>query len=108
MEMLWMGLCLSIFCLAVGAVAFGAATRSEAADSTVQPQLPLMKPVATTRFFSDAGTTRPAIVAPQVPLEILLRQIENHVRLEQAAAESFVAFPTQTQLHTKTSSPFVN
>jgi len=35
-------------------------------------------------------------------------QIENHVRLEQAAAESFVEFPTQALLHSKTTSPFVN
>jgi len=43
-----------------------------------------------------------------VPIEVLLYQIENHVRLEQAAAESFVAFPTQALLHSKTTSPFVN
>jgi hypothetical protein len=37
-----------------------------------------------------------------------LLQIENHVRMEQAAAESFLASPTNAQLHSKTTSPFVN
>jgi len=44
----------------------------------------------------------------QVSIEVLLLQIENHVRLEQAAAESFLAFPSQALLHSKTTSPFVN
>jgi hypothetical protein len=43
-----------------------------------------------------------------VPIEVLLLQIENHVRMEQAAAESFLKSPTQTLLHSKTTSPFVN
>ena len=50
----------------------------------------------------------PAVSPVQVPIEVLLLQIENHVRLEQAAAESFLAFPTQALLHSKTTSPFVN
>jgi len=44
----------------------------------------------------------------QVPIEVLLLQIENHIRMEQAAAEVFIAFPTEDRLHRKTSSPFVN
>jgi hypothetical protein len=43
-----------------------------------------------------------------VPIEVLLLQIENHVRMEQAAAEVFLAFPSQARLHRKTTSPFVN
>ena len=43
MEMLLMGLCLSVFGMAVAAAAFGAATRSESWDSAVQPELPLVK-----------------------------------------------------------------
>lgn len=106
MYMLLMGLCISFFCLAVTAVAFAAATRPESPAPTAQPELPAVK-AAPARFFSDRVT--PAIpVQPQVPIEVLLQQIENHVRLEQAAAESFVAFPTQALLHSKTISPFVN
>jgi hypothetical protein len=44
----------------------------------------------------------------RIPIEALLAQIEKHVRLEQAAAESFVEFPTPAMLHSKTTSPFVN
>jgi hypothetical protein len=108
MEMLLMGLCMSVFGLGIAALAFGAATRSKSSDSAVQPQLPLVQAVAPTRFFSDRVPVPPATISGQVPVEILLMQIENHVRLEQAAAESFLAFPTHAQLHSKTSSPFVN
>ncbi|MBZ5546655.1 MAG: hypothetical protein LAO22_01655 [Acidobacteriia bacterium] len=108
MEMLLMGLCMSVFGLGVAALAFGAATRSESSDSAVQPELPLVKAVAPARFFSDRVPVPPAVLPRQVPIEVLLLQIENHVRLEQAAAESFVEFPTHALLHSKTTSPFVN
>jgi hypothetical protein len=108
MEMLLMGLCMSVFALGVAAAAFGAATRSETSDPAVQPQLPSVKAVAPTRFFSDSVAIPPSRPSPQVPIEVLLLQIENHVRMEQAAAESFLASPTHAQLHSKTASPFVN
>ena len=111
MEMFLMGLCISVFGLGVAAAAFGAATRSESSDSAVQPQLPLVKAFAPTRFFSDrvaAPPTVPPVPTVQVPIEVLLMQIENHIRMEQAAAESFVEFPTHALLHSKTVSPFVN
>ncbi len=111
MEMLLMGLCMAVFGMGVAAVAFGAATRSESSDSAVQPQLPLVKAVAPARFFSDSVAVPPpppAVPSWPVPIEVLLLQIENHVRMEQAAAESFLAFPTHAQLHSKTTSPFVN
>jgi len=110
MEMLLMGLCMSVFGLGIAALAFGAATRSQSSDSnsTVQPQLPLVKAVAPARFFSDRVAIPPVAPHQQVPIEVLLLQIENHVRMEQAAAEVFLAFPSQARLHSKTSSPFVN
>jgi hypothetical protein len=64
------------------------------------------KAVAPTRSVSERVV--PTIPYRQVPIEVLLLQIENHVRLEQAAAESFLACPTQAQLHSKTTSAFVN
>ena len=108
MDMLLMGLCMTFIGLAVTALAFVAATRPTSSAPTVQPQLPVVKAVATpARFFSD--NVAPSIpLQPLVPIEVLLHQIENHVRLEQAAAESFVAYPTQALLHSKTTSPFVN
>jgi hypothetical protein len=45
---------------------------------------------------------------PRVPIEALLLQIENHVRLEQAAAESFLQTPTPALLHSRTMSSLVN
>jgi len=112
MEMLLTGLCLSVFGVAIAAVAFGAATRSSrSSDATVQPQLPLVKAAIPARFFSDravASPTVPAVPTSQVPIEVLLLQIENHIRMEQAAAEVFIASPTQARLRSKTASPFVN
>jgi len=111
MEMLLMGLCMAVFGVGVAAVAFGAATRSESSDSVVQPQLPLVKAAVPARFFSDHAAVTPTVppVPPrQVPIEVLLLQIENHVRMEQAAAEVFIAFPSEARLHSKTTSPFVN
>jgi len=111
MEMLLMGLCMSVFGIGIAVLAFGAATRSRSSDATVQPQLPLVKAATPARFFSDrvvASPTVPAVPMSQVPIEVLLLQIENHIRMEQAAAEVFIAFPTEDRLHRKTSSPFVN
>ena len=108
MEMFLMALCISVFGLGVAAAAFGAATRSERSDSPAQPYLPLVKAVSPTRFFSDTIAKPPAMPSGQAPIEVLLLQIENHVRMEQAAAESFLASPTNAQLHSKTNSPFVN
>ena len=108
MDMFLMGLCFAVIGVVFVALAFGAAMRSEPWNTTTQPELPLVKAVGAFRFFSD-GAPVPTVVPPvQVPIEVLLLQIENHVRLEQAAAESFLAFPSQALLHSKTTSPFVN
>jgi len=72
------------------------------------PLLVLRTPVPPTGFFTDNVAKPPAMPSRQMPMEVLLLQIENHVRLEQAAAESFLKFPTHDQLHSKTPSPFVN
>lgn len=106
MEMFLMAVCVSIFGLAVAALAFGAATRSESPEPAVQPPAPAK--AAPARFFADAVVPAVPAPLPQIPIELLLQQIESHVRLEQAAAESFVNFPTHDVLHSKTSSPFVN
>ena len=108
MDMLLMGLCMSLIGIAVTAFAFAAATHPMSPAAMVEPQFPVVKAAtAPARFFSDRVTS-PILPQPQVPIEVLLQQIENHVRLEQAAAESFVAFPTYDQLHSKTTSSFLN
>jgi hypothetical protein len=109
MDMLLMGLCVTFIGVAFTALAFVAATRPTSSVPVTQPQPPAVKAAAApARFFSDDAAAPSIALPPQVPIEVLLHQIENHVRLEQAAAESFVAFPTQAQLHSKTTSPFVN
>jgi len=72
------------------------------------PLFVLCTPVPPTGFFTDSVAKPPAMPSRQMPIEVLLLQIENHVRLEQAAAESFLAFPTHDHLHSKTPSAFVN
>ena len=96
MEMLLMGAVLSMFGLAVTCLAFGAATRGEPAKEklAVKPALPAP------RFFVDPVN--------RVPIEALLLQIENHVRLEHAAAESFLQSPNPALLHSRTTSALVN
>jgi hypothetical protein len=109
MEMLLMGVVLSMFGLAVTCLAFGAATREQApAEEKTVPAV-----AAEARFFAAVPTIpAPAIPVPaalnRIPIEALLLQIENHVRLEQAAAESFVACPNPTLLHSRTMSQLVN
>ena len=99
MEMFLMVVCMSVLGLALCAMAFGAATRPERVETQPAAQPHAAKPAA--RFFVEP-------TAPRVPIEALLAQIESHIRLEQAAAESFVEYPTPALLHSKTVSPFVN
>jgi hypothetical protein len=57
------------------------------------------------QFFESA--VPPAVSAGSasaVPLEALLLEIERHVRLERAAAESFHLSPTAQSLHVHTAS----
>jgi hypothetical protein len=99
MDMLLMGAVLSMFGLAVTCLAFGAATRGQSREP--EKARPTAKPaIPAPRFFVDPSR--------QVPIEALLLQIENHVRLEQAAAESFLEAPNAAHLHSRTTSPLVN
>ncbi len=62
--------------------------------------------VAPPQFF--AAEVREVETRPQVPIEVLMSQLQRHVQLEQAAAETFVNVPTPEALRSRTSSPFVN
>jgi len=107
--MFLMGACLSLFGLAVTCLAFGAATRTEEPSPAVQrkPEVAKAPTAAPARFFVGPAIM-PVAEHAQIPLEALLIQIESHVRLEQAAAESFLQTPTPALLHSKTISPLVN
>lgn len=102
MEMFLTVLCLSLFGVGVSAFLFAIATREERRAERAA-RLASAAVVEEDRFF-----VRPASVPRQsvrVPIEVLLLQIERHVRLEQAAAESFHQFPTVEALHMQTLSP---
>lgn len=58
------------------------------------------------RFFAN-DSPGPA-QNQDVPVEVLLSQIQRHVRLEQAAAESFVQGPNAESLRSRTASPLAN
>jgi len=104
MEMLLMGICMSVFGFGIACAAFGAAMKPRALP---EPKPASVKARVPARFFTSeiTGTT---VALPRVPIEALLLQIEKHVRLEQAAAENFLAIPTSAHLHSRTVSPFVN
>ncbi len=108
MVMFLMALCMAMFGLAVSAIAFGAATRDVQApdDQALPAPQPFRTVHADARFF--AVPTPPAPAVPRIPLEVLLLQLDRHVRLEQAAAESFLSVPTIESLHSRTASPLVH
>ena len=111
MEMLLMGACLSLFGLAVASLAFGAATREiqepQLAAAPAIEKDAMTAAVSPARFFVNP-TALPAAARTDVPIEALLLAIENHVRLEQAAAECFVEAPNAARLHSRTVSALLN
>lgn len=109
MEMLLMGAVLSMFGLAVTCLAFGAATREERAlEREPAMENEAVKAAAVNARFFATAPVLPVAAHARVPIEALLLQIENHVRLEQAAAASFLESPSATVLHGRTISPLVN
>lgn len=100
--------CISFLCTVLSVIALGAAAndkKSPTAEPEVREAKPLTVAIGTPHFFA-AG----AGVAPDrpVPLDVLLHQIERHVRLEQAAAESFTNQPSSRSLHSRTTSPLAS
>jgi len=101
MEMFLMAAVLSLLGVGVSAVLFAAATRQPSPDAARVPaESPVVVP---TRFFSQEESA-----LPRVPIEALLLEIERHVRLEQAAAESFLQAPTVESLNSRTMSRLVH
>jgi hypothetical protein len=101
MEMFLSVMAFSLLGVAVSAIAFAAATRNPV--SIPAPDERLLN-LPSHFFVSDQlPQSRPA-----VPIEVLLLQIERHVRLEQAVAESFRDQPTAEALRTTTTSPLVH
>ncbi|HVO97891.1 MAG TPA: hypothetical protein VMT15_07480 [Bryobacteraceae bacterium] len=108
MEMLLMGICFSVFAMGIAAAAFGAAVRPKEAPKAA-PEVKAQPAIAPEeRFFVSEVTVPTPTGRVTVPVEALMAQLERHVRLEQAAAASFLAEPTSALLHSKTASPFLN
>jgi len=111
MEMLLMGACLSVLGLAVCCLAFGAATRDSRENPVVAApavEKEIVKAAASPARFFVPPPTLPVAARTRVPIEALLLQIENHVRLEHAAAECFLESPNPSLLHSRTISTLVN
>ncbi len=104
MEMFLMVATVSLLGIVVSIGLFAAAMRGDerGAEIRIEQALPTGPP----RFFLRERTA--ATATPRVPIEVLLLQIERHVRLEQAAAESFLDAPTPKSLHSRTTSPLVH
>lgn len=105
MEMLLMAACISMFGVAVAALAFNAASNGLEREETPleEPKTVEVAEPVPARFFGDRLAT-PQFAPARVPVEALLLEIESHVRLEQAAAESFLAAPSSSLLHCRTMS----
>lgn len=97
MEMFVTLVALSVVGTLVGAALLVAAARPSPPPPENKTPLTLPAP----RFFLDGFRE----ASPQVPIEVLLLQIERHVRFEQAAAESFVDLPSREMLHSRSASP---
>jgi hypothetical protein len=105
MEMFLTVLALSLVGVLVSAVLFAAAMPRP--HETQHPR-DMASVIQAGRFFvDDRRRDIPAAISP-VPIEVLLLQLERHVRLEQAAAESFHWSPTPEALHMRTVSPLVH
>lgn len=96
---------LSILCASLIAIAVFAAIQS-AVDQGREPQVEMKVAEQPAKFFG--GDIAPVEDAVQLPVEMLLSQIERHVRLEQAAAERFLAGPSRESLRAGTNPPAVN
>jgi len=101
MEMFLSVMALSLLGVAVSALLFAAATR-DAAAAPVSDELLANLP---SHFFVRDRRPQPGTA---IPIEVLLLQIERHVRLEQAVAQSFHDWPTPETLRTTTASPLVH
>lgn len=111
MEMFLMVAVMSLLGVAVCAVLFAAATRGE---QPVPRTADEPRERAPQRFFAAAPSAPKGVVSPlpprpeAVPVEALLLQLEQHIRLEQAAAESFLHTPTGQSLKSRTASPLLH
>lgn len=58
------------------------------------------------RFFGETPSRLNRV--GELPVELMVSQIERHVRLEQAAAEIYLQSPNRERLHSRANSPTLN
>lgn len=103
MEMFLMVMALSVVGVLVSGLLFAAATREPGKTGAMAFSAAVAERDEA-RFFM----LRPAVAAAApgaAAAETLVLQIERHVRLERAAAEAFLQFPTVEALHMRTLAP---
>jgi hypothetical protein len=87
----------------MSAIVYGASPRDAAAKEIRPGTTP---DLGASRFF-QGDLAGPAVRSP-LPVDAVIAQIERHIRLEQAAAESFLEIPARETLHAPSASRFVN
>jgi hypothetical protein len=97
-------LCISLLAVAVLSVIVYGTSPRDAARPDLRPETSLS--LGQSQFFAGDLTAPP--VRPPLPIAAVLAQLERHVRLEQASAESFVELPVPETLHAPASSRFLN
>jgi hypothetical protein len=112
MEMFLMAAVMSLLAVAVCAALFAAATHEERVEAPRPAEQPIL---GAGHFFASApgavptdDKVEPEAARELVPVEALMLQIEQHIRLEQAAAESFLRTPTGQSLQSRTTSRLLN
>ena len=106
MAMFLMILFTSVPVLVLCAILFAGTSRRNGEEKLPEFQPGARASLAPPRFFADESV-RPS-AQTTYPVEVLLSQIERHIRLEQAAAESFLDVPTRESLHSRTATPLMN
>lgn len=97
-------LCLSFFVVAVlSAIVYGASPRG-AVRPAARPGT--SSALGASRFFG--GDPAGPVARPRLPVEAVIALLERHVRLEQAAAESFLEMPAADTLYAPSGSQFAH
>jgi hypothetical protein len=106
MAMVLILLGISLVLTVVTAVLLASLTRPD--DAAAQPHVEATRRAPAPRFFERRVEVKDPVTLTSAPLEVLLLQINQHVRLEHAAAELFNQYPTVESLHRRTASPLVH
>ena len=96
-------LCISLLAVAVlSAIVYGAAPRDPRPGIRPETRPGLEPP----QFFGGDRAHPPA--GPALPVDLVIAQLERHVRLERAAAESVLNLPLAETVHPSAHSRLVN